>query len=246
MSALPDATRVASLTHLHADLWRADALSSAAQVVLASGYAELDALLPGGGWPVGALCEVLQPVGQHSEWRLLLPALARCGQGAVVLVGPLLTPFAPALAAQGLLPQRLVWLRFEGHPVAERLWAAEQALRSAGVDAVLLWLPGPPQGAQAAQLRRLHLAAVQHRCLFFALRESAAQQQASAAVLRLELGLDMQAVSPAGDVPLQVHIRKRRGPPLAAPLPLQARTAHLAAVLAAGSPHALGRTASAA
>jgi protein ImuA len=246
MPALLDATRVASLTHLHTGLWRADALSAAAQPVLASGYNTLDALLPGGGWPVGALCEVLQPVGQHSEWRLLLPALARSGPGAVVLVGPSLMPFAPALHAQGLAAQRLVWLRFEGHPASERLWAAEQALRCAGVDAVLLWLPGQPQGAQAAQLRRLHLAAVQHQSLFFAMRESAAREQASAAVLRLELVLQSSHPDPAGDVPLLVEILKRRGPPLAAPVQLQARPAHLAAVLAAAAPHALGRTTTAA
>lgn len=243
MSAPSGATRVASLTHLHTELWRADALSSAPQPVLASGHAALDALLPGGGWPVGALCEVLQPPGQHSEWRLLLPALARSGPGAVVLVGPALEPFAPALQAQGLSAHRLVWLRLEGHLGAERLWAAEQALRCAGVDAVLLWLPGPPQGAQAAQLRRLHLAAVQHQRLFFALREYAACQQASAAVLRLALALDGTRPDRGGDLPLQVDILKRRGPPLVAPVALAARPAHLAAVLAAGSAHALGRTA---
>jgi protein ImuA len=240
MSALPDAQRVASLTHLHSELWRADALSAAAQPVLASGHSELDALLPGGGWPVGALCEVLQPPGQHSEWRLLLPALARSGQGAVVLVGPALVPFAPALQAQGLVAQRLVWLRLEGHPAAQRLWAAEQALRCAGVDAVLLWLPGPPQGAQAAQLRRLHLAAVQHQSLFFALREHTAREQASAAVLRLALALGDAQPHCGGDVPLQVDILKRRGPPLTAPVVLAARPARQAVVLATGSAHALG------
>lgn len=246
MSALLDANGLASLSHLHTELWRADALSSAAQQVLGSGHAELDAVLPGGGWPVGALCEVLQPAGQHSEWRLLLPALARSGQGAVVLVGPALLPFAPALQAQGLAAHRLVWLRLEGHPAAQRLWAAEQALRCAEVDAVLLWLPGPPQGAQAAQLRRLHLAAVQHQRLFFALREHAARTQASAAVLRLALALDCTRVGRDGDVPLLVDILKRRGPPLTAPVSLAARPARQAAVLAAGSTYALGRAAAAA
>lgn len=245
MPALADASRVASLTHLHTELWRADALSSAAQQVLGTGHAQLDAVLPGGGWPVGALCEVLQPPGQHCEWRLLLPALARSGHGAVVLVGPALTPFAPALQAQGLAAQRLVWLRLEGHPAAQRLWAAEQALRCAQVDAVLLWLPGPPQGVQAAQLRRLHLAAVQHQSLFFVLRAQAACAQASAAVLRLGLALDGARVGRDGDVPLRVDILKRRGPPLTAPVWLAARPAHQAAVLAAGSTYALGRAATA-
>ncbi|MDT8989639.1 translesion DNA synthesis-associated protein ImuA [Curvibacter sp. APW13] len=239
MSALPDAPTAASLAHLHAGLWRADSLSAAPQPVLASGHAALDAVLPGGGWPVGALCELLQPPGQHSEWRLLLPALARSGQGAVVLVAPPGVPFAPALAAQGLAAQRLVWLRLAPDQEHERLWAAEQALRCAQADAVLLWLPGPAHGAQAAHLRRLHLAAVQHGSLFFALREHSARQQASAAVLRLGLGL-----APHGtDSALQVEVIKRRGPPLQAPVHLGARVAAVATVLAAGDTHVVAGTA---
>ena len=46
------------------DVWRADelatSLAGANSRVLASGHAALDAELPGGGWPVGALIEVLQ------------------------------------------------------------------------------------------------------------------------------------------------------------------------------------------
>lgn len=245
MPALLHAPSVASLSHLHTGLWRADALSAAAQPVLASGHAALDAVLPGGGWPVGALCELLQPPGQHSEWRLLMPALVRSGSGAVVLVGPDVQPLAPALQAQGLAAHRLVWLRCEGQATAQRLWAAEQALRCAEVDAVLLWLPGP-QAALAAQLRRLHLAAAQHRSLFFALRTHAARTQASAAVLRLALALDTTAPTSSGDVPLQIEVFKRRGPPLDMPLTLAARPARQAMVLAAGSAHVLDRAATAA
>ena len=62
---------------IHADVWHAHALADAPLQVQPTGHAELDAQLPGGGWPVGALTEILQPAGLHSEWRLLLPALAR-------------------------------------------------------------------------------------------------------------------------------------------------------------------------
>ncbi|APW47500.1 hypothetical protein [Rhodoferax antarcticus] len=54
---------------------------------LPSGHAALDAQLPGGGWPVGASCEILQPQAGQGEWRLLLPALRSLTQ-AVVLVAP--------------------------------------------------------------------------------------------------------------------------------------------------------------
>lgn len=242
MSSSAGVHDVTSLSHLHADLWRADALSSAPQVVVASGHAALDAVLPGAGWPVGALCELLQPSSLHSEWRLLVPALARSGTGAVVLVGPVLVPFAPALAAQGIVAQRLVWVRLEASQTVQRLWAAEQALRSADVDAVVLWLPGEPEGTQAAQLRRLHLIATQHRSLFFAVRTVQARAQASAAVLRLALCLAPPDRS--GDAPLEVEVFKRRGPPLQAPVIVPARPAALTMALAAGAAHVVDRSAS--
>ena len=61
-------------------------------------------------------------------WQLLLPALAQGGQGGpVVLVGAPWVPFGPALAAQGLPPERLLCVQADAP--AARLWAAEQALR---------------------------------------------------------------------------------------------------------------------
>ena len=72
---------------IHADVWHAHALAGSPQVVQPTGDALLDAQLPGGGWPVGALVELLQPVGVHSEWRLLLPALARSGLARIFPAG---------------------------------------------------------------------------------------------------------------------------------------------------------------
>ena len=134
-----------SLPDIRTDVWHADALSFAPGQVVSTGDALLNAQLPGGGWPVGALTEILQADGLHSEWRLLLPALAHSGTGPVVLVGAPHTPFAPALASQGLLCQRLLWV--SAHATAQRLWACEQALRCAEVDAVLLWLSGSRKDA---------------------------------------------------------------------------------------------------
>lgn len=227
------------LQDIHADVWHAHALASAPQAVQSTGDARLDAQLPGGGWPVGALIELLQPAGVHSEWRLLLPALARSGQGPVVLVGAPQPPFVPALAAQGLAVARLVWVTAQAAPA--RLWAAEQALRCAEVDAVLAWLPQ----ARGDQLRRLQMAAAEHHKLLFVMRPPQAQADASPALLRLQLAPQTQAVAPAqaaGSDTLAVHILKRRGPPLAEPLVLQARPARLAVWLAASQLPALAPT----
>lgn len=233
--------RILSLASVHADVWHADALAGAPGRILATGDALLDAQLPGGGWPLGALTEILQMPGVHSEWRLLLPALARSGTGAVVLVGAPHVPFGPALGAQGLNLNRLLWVMAQDAP--QRLWSTEQALRCADVDAVLAWLPQ----TRPDQLRRLQMAAADYAKLLFVLRPEQAQHESSPAVLRLW-------VSPAKEVPdaLDVQVLKRRGPPLAQPLRMAARPMRLARLLAAsslrtgygaGGRHALDRTA---
>src|SRR5450830_659252 len=121
-------------------LWRASDLERSAAPACPSGFAALDAELPGGGWPCGQLTEVLQPEAGWREWRLLAPSLARLSQqGAVVLVGPPLVPHLPALAWQGLALEALIWV--QANSPAERLWAAEQALRCQALSALLVWLP---------------------------------------------------------------------------------------------------------
>ena len=230
---------------VHADVWQADALASATGRVLATGDTALDAQLPGGGWPLGALSEILQPPGVHNEWRLLLPALARSGTAAVVLVGAPYMPFGPALGAQGLVPQRLLWVSApEGAKGgAQRLWATEQALRCADVDAVLAWLVQ----VRPEQLRRLQMAAAEYNKLLFVLRPEQAQHESSPAVLRL-----WAAPSQDGADTLEVRALKRRGPPMEQPLHLSARPARLACLLKANMAlmpvtahtlHALDRTA---
>jgi protein ImuA len=58
--------------------------------------------------------EVLQARPGLHVWQLVLPALAqvvRAQPGPVVLVGAPFEPFGPALAAQGLPGERLLWVR---------------------------------------------------------------------------------------------------------------------------------------
>ena len=237
MSALAR-TSADFLDAIHADVWHAHALSTAPLPVLATGDFALDAQLPGGGWPVGALTEILQPPGVHSEWRLLMPALARSGLGPVLLVGAPHVPFAPSLMAQGLAAQRMLWVTAQS--VASRLWACEQALRCAEVNAVLAWLPQ----VRSEQLRRLQMAASEYSKLLFVMRPEAAQDEASPAVLRLHVqphtALAQKATSVQTHEGLQIQVLKRRGPPLEQPLQLPARSAQLSLLLAAQ--HALDRS----
>ena len=205
-------------------VWRADALGSATGVTVATGHPALDAQLPGGGWPVGAISEILQVHSGLQEWRLLLPALRQAQRGPVLLVGAPHVPFGPGLGGQGFDAQRLLWV--QASLANERLWAAEQALRCADVAAVLAWLPQ----ARPDQLRRLQIAAAAHHKLLFVMRPAQAQGESSPAVLRLLISSSAGADS-APDT-LQVQVLKRRGPPLAQVLQLPARPARLATLLA--------------
>ncbi|MGZ5785907.1 MAG: translesion DNA synthesis-associated protein ImuA [Ramlibacter sp.] len=207
----------ASLHHV----WRGPELASSEEAVLPTGHPSLDAQLPGNGWPIGGLVEVLQERAEQHVWQLLLPALALAigkQAGPAVLVNAPFEPFGPSLAARGLPGERLLCIKAE-RPAA-RLWAAEQSLRCADVVAVLAWLPR----AKSADLRRLHMAAQQHDKLLFVMRELSAALDASPARLRLRV---------EGADALRVHILKRRGPPLETPLELPAYPARLAALLQA-------------
>lgn len=215
---------------LHPALWRASQVGRSAGRTLATGFAALDAELPGGGWPAGVLTELLLAQPGVGEWRLLAPALAALQQGqgggalslprGVLLFEPPAQPGAWALSALGLELRQIVVI--EGRPPAapgrgrpalpgsDMLWALEQTLSSGQAGAVLAWLPARLRGDA---LRRLQLAAQAHPGPVFLFRELAARLKPSAAPLRLQLGAD-------GPDTLRLQVLKRRGPPSAAPLQL--------------------------
>jgi len=105
-----------------------------------SGLAALDAVLPWGGFPRGALTELLLAHDGLGELGLLLPMLARLDASLpIVFVAPPYLPYAPALAAAGLAPERVMEVRT---PPERALWAAEQCLRAGCCGAVLAWHDG--------------------------------------------------------------------------------------------------------
>ena len=184
---------------VHPSLWRASQLAHSATRCVDTGFAALSAQLPGGGWPLGTLIDLL--VQQHGigELRLLRPALAGLGKRPIVLLQPPHAPQALALAALGLEPSQLIWIR-SGAKSSDALWAAEQVLRSGCCGALLLW----QSHARGETLRRLHLAAQSGETLFCMLRPLAAAQDSSPAPLRLSL-------KPAAGG-IDIGFVKRRGP----------------------------------
>jgi protein ImuA len=201
---------------LHPTLWRAHQLARLRGAAVSTGFAELDAELPGGGWPRQALTELLLPHPGVGEMRLLAPALAGMAAAeaarGVMLFDPPAAPCAAALAQLGVQAHSLIVVhgRDGAHgarhllPSAELLWALEQALKSGQVGAVLAWLP---VRLRAEALRRLQLAAQAHAGPAFLLRDIDARTKPSPAPLRLTL-------HSAGIDELALRVLKRRGPAL--------------------------------
>lgn len=182
----------------HPGVWRRSAAAQHHVRAVPTGLAGLDAQLPGGGWPCGALSEILFAYDGLGELSLLLPALAeltRKGQ-RVVFVAPPYIPYAPALAAHGLDLRYVVQIDAQAGSGA---WSAEQCLRSGSCGAVLNWM----QQADYTQLRRLQLAAESGDALAFLFRPACAANKASPAALRVQLHAD--------DGQVELQILKCRG-----------------------------------
>jgi protein ImuA len=220
--AAPAAARPLDPELIHPELWRGHQLGRARHQVVPTGQPLLDHQLPGGGWPKQALTELLVRQPGVGEMRLLAPALATVARGqegparSLMLFGPPARPCAWGWQQLGLDPRSLIVIQpaaagaGTAAPVADLLWALEQALRSGHAGAVLAWLPArlPPD-----TLRRLQLAAQAHDGPAFLFREPGARLKPSPAPLRL-------ALQAAGPDALQVEVVKRRGPALAQPLRL--------------------------
>ena len=186
---------------VEAAVWRGSELGSAVTLVHTSGWAALDAELPGGGWPRHAVSEVLATQPYVLEWRLLSPAVRRvvADGGQVVVVGPARHPHLPGLQHEGMDERQFVWIKAE--LPAERLWVTEQLIKSNSVGAIVAWLPQ----ARQEQLRRLQVCAQGCDGLIFLCRPESARPEASAAPLRVHASVSL-------DWELRVNVFKRRGP----------------------------------
>lgn len=184
-------------------IWRGRPAAAPASVH-PTGHALLDAALPTGGWPQGALTELLLPEPGLGELSLLWPTLARLSQAGreIVLVDPPCVPYAPAWRSAGVVLERLHLLHARKK---HALWAVEQCLRSGACAAVLCW----PRQADDRDLRRLQVAAESGQSLGFALRPIDAAHNPSPAALRI--ALDRR--------PRQLRVLKCRGG-LAPPQPI--------------------------
>lgn len=202
-------------------LWRGHDLARPARPGIATGFVPLDAELPGGGWPAGALTEILHHQSGIGELRLFFPALSALAHAGapIFLLEPPWIPHAPAFLGGGIAPARLIVVRARHRP--DVLWACEQILKGLSDGALLAW----PGHLKAQDARRLQLAVEGKPVLAVLMRPSAAATEATPAALRIAL----EATRPAQGVAanpelagmLTLRILKRRGGMLARPLLLR-------------------------
>jgi cell division inhibitor SulA/protein ImuA len=214
-------------------LWRASSAGNTPGT-LPTGFRRLDERLPGGGWPLDTLIELLLPAHGVGEINLLVPVLRALGQQGtgprrwIAWLGPPHLPYAPALAGAGLDPATMLVVQPRAprggaqggdsplrgqsplHPSSRApdptLWAMEQALRSRACAAALGWV----DAADGHALRRLKLAAEEGGSLGFLFRPSHRADEPSPAALRLSLEprgrmLDVQVLKCQGGRPGRVE-----------------------------------------
>lgn len=191
----------------HPALWRGNGCARVAIPSVPTGFAGLDVLLPGAGWPAEALTEIYVERPGIGELQILMPALAHLTRNErwLALIAPPYIPYAPALAGYGVRLSRVMLIRAETAEM--QLWAGEQALRSGSCGATLLWLDRIPERG----LRRLQLAAEGSGALVMLFRAPRTTPFVSAA-LRLHLT--------RADGRTIVRILKRRGGGIPAPVAL--------------------------
>ena len=188
----------ASLLATHPLLWRGKQVLHCIQT-LSTGHAALDEALPGSGWPMAAVTELVNDTAGCGELSLLMPVLARLSQENhwIAMIDPPWIPCPSALHGHGLALEKLLLIRTQNRN--ESLWACEQVVRGISGGALLAW----PDALSFSELRRLQLAAESSQKTVFLFRDQKTANTSSPAALRLRLTPD--------DGDLQIRVLKCRG-----------------------------------
>ncbi|NOX43086.1 MAG: translesion DNA synthesis-associated protein ImuA [Gammaproteobacteria bacterium] len=172
------------------NLWRAgDRSSHNTGSGISTGYADLDAILPDGGWPTNALVEVITPQWGIGELQLLLPSMIAATQQNrwILWIAPPYIPYAPALVSAGVDISRLIVVRPDT-TCKDALWSLEKALQNDACGIAIAWLDWISNGV----VRRLQLAAQTGKTLGVLFRQREIKD--SPAVVRLQLKPEFDGV----------------------------------------------------
>jgi hypothetical protein len=173
---------------------------------MSSGWPALDRLLPGGGYPIGAVTELLVAANGIGETSLLLHGLAaqmtRFTQQRLALIAPPDALNAPALIQAGIDCARapIVHCRDD----SERIWCVEQMAAPDVFAAFIVW----GDTLDGTALRRLQLAAEKAACPIFVYRDIRRASERSPAALRLAISCRVTQ----GVGRQQLEVIKCRGP----------------------------------
>ncbi|CAM5190937.1 Protein ImuA OS=Castellaniella defragrans OX=75697 GN=HNR28_001363 PE=4 SV=1 [Castellaniella defragrans] len=167
---------------IHPTLWRASQLAMGYGRRLRSGYDSLDQAL-GGGWPLGALIELLPDRPGIGEVHLLRAALSGLAgrRQHIILLNPPYLPSLQCWTAWGLSPDNLILVQ-AGSP-QDTAWAAAQILHYQSSAALLCWA----QTMTYADLLTLHRLARRGATLAVLYRPAHTGRQDSPASLRIAL-----------------------------------------------------------
>ena len=200
--ALPKPKGPVSLESLlnHGQLWRGKGQHT--QGFHSTGFSELDAVLPHGGWPQDAIIELISPAPGLGDMALVLPELARLSQqeGVVACIAPPWLLHGPMLEESGVCLERLLCVpafsastnRAGSTPanksnrgkdsLQSQQWAAEQIIKSGGCNGLLYWQTKP---LPFIHYRRLQMLCGQFHCPVFMFHQSAPLNSPSSVRLQI-------------------------------------------------------------
>lgn len=137
-------------------LWRGCDMAGQGSHGRSTGFPQLDAILPGRGWPEKGLIEVVTPHWGMGELQLLIPLMRSIvEQGKWILwISPPYLLYAPALVQAGINTEQVLVVKLDTS-CKDALWSMEKALQTENCGLVLAWQNWLP----AKVLRRLQLAA---------------------------------------------------------------------------------------
>ncbi|MDA0896069.1 MAG: translesion DNA synthesis-associated protein ImuA [Proteobacteria bacterium] len=220
---------IEELLESNRNLWRGREHKGLSGEAIATGFTELDAILPAGGWPTQGLIEVVSERWGVGELQLFLPLMRHLiARGDWVLwIEPPHLPYAPGLAQAGIDLRRILIIGgteaplrsedFYGKKPAqepasserlsskEALWSMEKALQIQHCGLVLAWHSHLAQPT----LRRLQLAAMTGKTLGVLFISKNSEHSPSSMSIKIR-GLSSETTEIAGAY-AEVSLLKARG-----------------------------------
>ncbi len=151
-----DCSRIDRLLRNNPSLWRGCDMAGQSVHGRSTGFSQLDAILPGRGWPDKGLMEIITPYWGMGELQLLIPLMRSVvEQGKWILwISPPYLLYAPALVQAGIATEQVLVVKLDTS-CKDALWSMEKALQTENCGLVLAWQNWLPTKV----LRRLQLAA---------------------------------------------------------------------------------------